>query len=100
MDITQIIVALIALLGTVITGVIIPMIKAKTTSQQWNNIVSWADTGVHAAEAIYKGAGRGDEKKEYVINFLKTKCEEKNVKIDFEDIENTLESSWFKMTNK
>lgn len=100
MDITQIIVALIGLLGIVITSVVVPYIKTKTTTQQWNNIVSWADTGVHAAEAIYKGAGQGEQKKEYVINFLEKKCAEKNIIIDFEDIENALEDAWIKMVNK
>ena len=42
-DITEIVVAVIGLLSLIITGVIIPLIKSKTTNTQWENINKWSN---------------------------------------------------------
>ena len=100
MDITQIAVALIGLLGIIITSVGVPYIKAKTTTQQWDNIVKWTDTAVNAAEVIYDGAGRGAEKEEYVIDYVDKKCAEKGIKFNSDDVLNALKNSWKLMVAK
>ena len=41
--------------------------RSKTTAQQRSELVAWAKIGVAAAEQIYVGQGRGDEKKQYVL---------------------------------
>jgi type II secretory pathway pseudopilin PulG len=69
-DITTIINALIALLGVIITAVLIPLIRTHTTAVQREQIQSWVNIAVVAAEQIYKGSGRGVEKKNYVLEFL------------------------------
>ena len=45
--------------------------------------------GVAAAEQLYKGAGRGEEKKQYVIDFLK----QKGFKVDEESVSNAIEAA-------
>lgn len=69
-DITIIINAVIALIAAVVTTFLIPWIKSKTTAQQREQLIAWVKIAVAAAEQIYKGSGRGDEKKKYVMDFL------------------------------
>lgn len=71
-DITPIAQAFIALITTVIVIVIIPWIKSRTTTEQQTQILSWVRIAVLAAEQLFKGIGRGEEKKQYVIDFLKS----------------------------
>ena len=69
MDITTIIEAAAALVAAVITAVVIPYIKSRTTAQQQAEINAWVKIAVTAAEQIYRGSGRGEEKKAYVLNW-------------------------------
>lgn len=69
-DITTIIEAVIALIATIITAIIIPYIKSKTTAQQQDEANAWVKIAVSAAEQIYTGSGRGSEKKTYVTTWL------------------------------
>lgn len=70
MDITTIIEAVFALAAAVITAIVIPYIKSRTTAQQQAEINAWVKIAVSAAEQIYTGSGRGEEKKAYVLNWL------------------------------
>lgn len=70
-DITTIINAMIALLAAIISVFVIPWIKSKTTAQQREDLIAWTKIAVSAAEQIYKGDGRGEEKKQYALDFLK-----------------------------
>lgn len=70
MDITTIIEAVFALVASVITAIVIPYIKSRTTAQQQAEINAWVKIAVAAAEQIYTGSGRGEEKKAYVLNWL------------------------------
>ena len=69
-NITIIIEAAFALIAAVITAIVIPYIKSKTTAQQQAEINAWVKIAVSAAEQIYNGSGRGEEKKAYVLNWL------------------------------
>lgn len=97
-NITQVVVAAIGLIGIVITTLITPLIKAKTTTMQWENIVSWTQTAVQAAEVIYKGPGRGEEKRDYVLNWVSTEAAKRGMKINTDTIRAALESAWKQMT--
>ena len=72
MNITPIIETVFALIAAVITAIVIPYIRSKTTAQQQTEINAWVRIAVSAAEQIYVGSGRGQEKKAYVINWLVT----------------------------
>lgn len=69
-NITPIIEAVFALMGAVITAVVIPYIRSRTTAQQRAEINAWVRVAVSAAEQLYKGEGRGKEKKAYVLEWL------------------------------
>ena len=82
-DITPIIEAVAALIGVIVTCVLIPFIKSKTTASQQAEINAWVKIAVSAAEQIFKGSGRGEEKKQYVIAWLK----EHGVTVDENELE-------------
>lgn len=88
-DITPVINAGIALIAAAISVFLIPWIKSKTTAQQRNELVAWAKIGVAAAEQLYKGQGRGEEKKKYVLDFL----ESKGFKVDEDSVNNAIEAA-------
>lgn len=71
-DLTPIIQAIIALLAAIITYKLVPWIKAKTTNEQQTLLSATVKTLVFAAEQLY-GAGRGDEKLDYVVAQLESK---------------------------
>lgn len=60
----------IALIGAIITYIVVPYIKSKTTKEQRNNVMFWVDVAVTAAEQIYNEKGQGKLKKKYVLEFL------------------------------
>lgn len=97
-DITQIIVAVIGLISLIITSVIVPWIKSKTSSSQWQTIESWVSTAVEAAEVIYQGAGRGEEKREYVLKMVQELCNKNGIKFDTDIVRMALENAWKSMT--
>lgn len=99
-DITEIVVSLIGILSVIITGIIIPLIKTKTTSAQWQNIREWTKTAVHAAEMIYKGRGKGVEKRNYVLNFIESLCRKNHIRYDESSIRNAIEDILSEMENK
>lgn len=70
-DLTPIVEAIAALIGVVITCILVPFIRSKTTAEQQKEINAWVKIAVAAAEQIFTGSGRGEEKKEYVIAWLK-----------------------------
>lgn len=72
MDVTKILEAVIVLVLAVVTTFLVPYIKSKTTKEQRDQMESWAKIAVTAAEQIYNGVGRGEEKKQYVLDFLKS----------------------------
>ena len=92
-DITPIVAIIIALIFAVITIIIAPWIKSRTTTEQQTQIMSWVNIAVLAAEQLFKGIGRGEEKKQYVIDFLKSK----GYYIDAEKIEAMIEAEVAKL---
>lgn len=82
-DITAIATALIGLLGAVITALLAPYLKAKLGAQRYQSAVDVARTLVKAAEQIYLGPGRGQEKLEYV----KTELQKRGITYDAAQIE-------------
>lgn len=92
-DITPIIEAVVALVAVLITTVVIPYVKAKTSSQQQQEINEWVKIAVAAAEQMYVGQNRGVEKKRFVLNWL----EEHGVKVDMEHINAMIEAAVYEL---
>ena len=69
-NIFDLILAIIPVLGVIITGFLIPFIKEKIGSEKLAKYEYWVTTAVQAAEMLYTESGSGVEKKQYVVNFL------------------------------
>lgn len=91
-DITQIILAIIALAGTIVTGVLVPWIKAKTTQSQQEQLAQWVKIAVAAAEQMFK-SGNGAEKKQYVINWL----HERGIVFDSDMVDAAIEAAVYEL---
>lgn len=87
--VVKIILAVIGLLGTIITVILVPYLKSKTTEKQRDNIYTIVTLAVSAAEQIYFKPGEGKKKKEYVINYLSSK----GIKLTIEDLNIFIEAA-------
>ena len=94
-DITPIVEAILAFVAVVITSIVIPYIKKRTTTEQQKEIVAWVKIAVTAAEQIYAGSGRGPEKKMYVIDWLA----DRNITVDTNKIDAIIESAVYELNN-
>ena len=92
-DITEIVVAVIGLLGIVITSVVVPLIKSKLTNSQWETIKNYALAGVQAAEILI-GAGNGIKKFEKAKQYIEKQCAAHGIKIDTDTIQIAIENAW------
>lgn len=69
-DLTQIILAIITLIGAIISRYLIPWIKGKLDERKFDVFRGLVRVGVFAAEQLYNSE-QGKEKKEYVLQLLK-----------------------------
>ena len=69
-DLTQIILAIITLIGGIIARYLVPWIKGKLSDHQYEVFNGLVRTGVYAAEQIFT-TEQWEEKKQYVVNLLK-----------------------------
>ena len=94
-DITPIVQAVFALVAAIVTAVVIPWIKSKTNAQQQEEIKQWVKIAVAAAEQIFVGQGRGEEKKQWVLEFLS----KYNLKVDLDAIDAMIEAAVYELNN-
>ena len=92
-DITQIVVAIIGLLGLVVTSVLVPLIRTKINAEQWDIIYNYAVAAVQAAEIII-GAGKGEKKFEEVKKYIEKECAAHGIKIDMDTVRIAIENAW------
>ena len=96
MDLNPIFEAIIALIAAVISCVLIPYIRKKTTAQEQERLLSLARMAVTAAEQIFEGIGRGEEKKAYATQWLA----ERNLNVKGDAIEAAIESAVYAMNSE
>ena len=68
-DLTQIILAIITLIGAIITRYLIPWIKNKLDDRQYEVLATLVRVGVYAAEQLFS-RDEWKEKKQYVVDLL------------------------------
>lgn len=93
-DITPIVEAVAAALCAVVTCVLVPYIKSKTTAEQQKEINAWVKIAVSAAEQIYVGSSRGEEKKAYVLEWLRAH----GVTVDDEKLDAMIEAAVYELS--
>lgn len=94
-DITPIVEAIIALVGAIVSAILIPYIKSKTSKEQQDEIEQWVKIAVAAAEQIYAGSGRGEEKKAYVLDWLTSH----GLKVDEKKLDALIEAAVYGLKN-
>ena len=94
-DITPVMEAVAALLAAVITAVVIPYNKTNTTTDQQRQINTWVQIAVSAAEQIYNGPGRGEDKKKYVVEWLR----QHGVTVDADKLDAMIEAAVYDLKN-
>lgn len=85
MDITGIVLIVIAVISAVISAFLIPYLKEKFNQAQRQQIKEWIDVAVKAAEQIFKsesGEKLGRERLLYVADYLETK----GITFDVDDV--------------
>lgn len=86
----KIILALIGLLGTIVTTVVVPYIRSKTTSEQRDNAYQIVKIVVSAADQMLKIEDpSGQKRKEYVVD----KLEKIGVKLDVKTLDLFIEAA-------
>jgi len=89
-DITQIIVALIGLCGVIVTGILIPLVRSKTTAEQQSIIDIAAKTAVYAAQQIFTA---NDEKKEYALEYMDNILSQYGISLDISSVSASIEAA-------
>ena len=87
-DLTQIILAIITLIGAIITRYVIPWIKGKLSDNQYEVFKGLIRTGVFAAEQLFTSE-QWKEKKAYVVSLL----EENGYKVDCTAVDALIEAT-------
>ena len=87
-DLTQIILAVITVIGAIITRYLIPWIKSKLDERQYDVFNGLVRVGVFAAEQLYN-SGKIQDKKQYVLDLLKGN----GYQIDDESVNALIEST-------
>lgn len=94
-DLTPILTAFITLVVAIITYYVIPVLKGKISADKWDEIMKWIKIAVAAAEQM-KEAGLLDyEKKNYVIEFLKSK----GYKINEDELNAAIEAAVYELNS-
>ena len=88
-DLTQVIVAFLTLVFSLVSVYLIPLLKSKVSGEQLETTKFWVNIAVEAAEMIYVGKGKGAEKKAYVEKYLS----EKGFHLDTSEIDSLIEAA-------
>ena len=71
-DLTDVLCAVISLLGAILLRYFIPILIQKLDQEKMNRLAEWVRVAVRAAEMIFSTT-EGKLKKEYVLEFLRSK---------------------------
>lgn len=66
----EIVLMCVPIFGTVITGFLVPYMKAKISATRLAQIADWTEKAVRAAEVLFDTPQCGSKKREYVICFI------------------------------
>ena len=87
-DLTQIILAIITMIGALITRYLIPWIKSKLTDHQYDMLAALVRVGVYAAEQLFT-TEQWEAKKKYVVDLL----EENGYSVDTTAVDALIEAT-------
>lgn len=85
----QILLAVIGVIGSVLTAVLVPYLNSKIALNKRQEIKFWVKLAVSAAEQTYTDPKAGEDKKQFVIDFLNAK----GIDIDESDLNILIEAA-------
>lgn len=92
-DITPLCIAVLSLVAIIVTVYLVPWLRSKTTKEQREEINAWVKIAVRAAEQLFRGSGRGTEKKQYVIDFMLEFLAKRKLTINMDELDKMLEAA-------
>lgn len=96
-DVTfQILKIVVSAAALIITTVLVPYVKEKIKDTKYERLLNIVETGVKAAEQIYK-EGQGETKKEEVILFVSNWMIDHGIKITNEQLSQLIEAAVYRM---
>ena len=81
--------SVIAIVSLLITAVLVPFVHSKTTAEQRKAILQLIKDAVAAAEKMFPESGQGENKKAFVLDWLK----ERGISIDEMELNALIESA-------
>lgn len=91
MNITQILLGIIILIGGAVSLFVVPYLKTHMTAEQISILAGIAQTVVYAAEKIF-GAKMGEDKLKYALNLAKDLLTKKGLTFDEDVIRAAIEA--------
>lgn len=89
----QIFSAVITLLCTIITCVVVPWVKSKVSAENLAKAKVWVKIAVQSAEMIFNEVGKGKDKKHYVVEFVSKLLLDAHISMTYDEINNLIESA-------
>ena len=90
--ITKLTEAIVTVVVVLITAYVVPWLKGKIGENKYNQILSFTDTCVRAAEKIYT-VEQWSAKKSYVLDMVEKKAEEIGIQITAEELNAIVEGA-------
>ena len=91
-DMTQVFLGVISLITIIITSIVVPWIKSKTTATQQDTIRTLATVAVYAAQQLF-GNGNNDEKKEYALQQVSEGLKKYHINLTSDEISTYIEGA-------
>lgn len=88
---TQIILSVIAIIGTLVSYYVIPYVKTLLTDQQLSQVINYVDIAVRCAEQIYS-VDEWKKKKSYVLNTTKEFLTHLDISVTDEQLNTMIEA--------
>lgn len=92
--------AVIIIAVIAVTRYLIPWIKAKTTGTQYEHIFKLVEDAVKAIEQTVTESGKGEEKKEEVMKYVRDQLNSMGIMITDEQLSTFIESAVYAMNQK
>lgn len=96
---TEIIKLIAIIIVILLTRIALPIFKQFVEDYKLDGVYNIMDTLVRSAELYFKGSGRGEEKKKWVILKTKEYLSKKGINLTEDDISDILEAAVYDMKN-
>ena len=95
-DLTELVQAIVGAAVVLITTVLIPYIRSRTSEARMMEAQRWINIAVQEAEQLFRGSGLGKQKKEYVLDWLR----HRGIVVDADRVDAMIESAVHEMRER